>query len=42
MAIKFPDSDGFGNPGTPELSFENDIALEFTTDSASYYGTRDT
>ena len=43
MAIKFPDSDGFGNPGTPELSFENDIALEFTTDSASYseYGDAD-
>ena len=36
MAIKFPDSDGFGNPGTPELSFETHIALEFTTDSASY------
>lgn len=43
MAIKFPDSDGFGNPGTSELSFENDIALEFTTDSASYseYGDAD-
>lgn len=36
MAIKFPDSDGEGNPGTPELSFENHIAIEFSTDSATF------
>lgn len=32
MAIKFPDSDGLGNPGTPELSFESHIVPEFITD----------
>jgi len=36
MAIKFFDSDGFGNPGPSDLSLETHIALEFTTDSATY------